>query len=451
MKGRKSEPGFEIPDLDLPPPKPSASQARLAAVRFSESGERQRAPMVTGLSELPAGPPLDLDLNSPISSVRGSEIPAHEVTGRAGFQLDSMLPEVAGITVAPEGRANWPSGVTEERALLEFDPKQVEALARYGSPSSLGVLNVLYALRVFAQRRRLRRELLQCEAELARVESARDDLLARLAEQKREALSGNPGFQRFVHEVAEMDAQGSARAQLQNAAAQEQAAELNRLDAELSTVLPELRSAESALGELSAVQAEREQTLLRLEARHKRGFIELRAMEQRGAGVEEAEHVRAQQQALVPQLEAAKAAYEATLGELAVRAKHQREVRYRVNEIERKKRDLRARFQQRLDSKKKEFGAVEKRQHRALADLGRAVLAARGGIPLEPALLGPLRDADAAVSRALAESEMRVRALDACDRDKLATGYSWMWAIAAAIVAIVCYRSFVRAESPTLH
>ena len=71
------------------------------------------------------------------------------------------------------------------------------------------------------------------------------------------------------------------------------------------------------------------------------------------------------------------------------------------------------------------------------------MLASRGGVSIEPNVLARLRDADGAVSRALAESEMRVRALDACDRDKLALGYSWLWAILAALVAIVCYRVFV--------
>ena len=443
MKGRKNEPGFEIPDLDLPPPKPSASQARLAAVRFTESGERERAPARPGLSELPAGPPLDLDLNSPISSVKGSDMPAHEVVGRAGFQLDSMLPEVAGITVAPEGRANWPSGVSEDRSLLEFDRKQVQALARYGSPSSIGALNVFYALRVFGQRRRLRRELAQCEAALARAESSRDDLLARMAADKREELAASPSFQRFVQALGEIDVQGSAHSKRQDATSEERASELNRLDAELALVLPEFQKAESALNELSAVQADREQTLQRLEARHKRGFIEQRALEQRGGEPEQAARIRAQQSALLPQLEAAKAAYTSTLRELEVRAQTQRELRYRVNEIERKKRDVRARFEQRLDVGRKESGATESRRRRALADLGRAVLAARGGVSIEPNVLARLRDADGAVSRALAESEMRVRALDACDRDKLALGYSWLWAILAALVAIVCYRVFV--------
>lgn len=442
MKGRNNEPGFEIPDLDLPPPKPSASQARLAAVRLTESGERERAPALPGLSELPAGPPLDLDLNSPISAARGSDMPAHEVAGRAGFQLDSMLPEVAGITVAPEGRANWPSGVTEDRSVLELDRKQVQELARYGSPSSVGVLNVFYALRVFAQRRRLRRELGRCEAKLARAEDARDELLARLAADKRQELAASPGFQRFVQGLGEIDAQGNAESKRESATAEAQSAELNRLDAELALVLPEFQKAESALKELSAVQADREQALLRLEARHKRGFIEQRALEQRGGEPAQAERIREQQAALVPQLEAAKAAYDSTLRELEVRATTQRELRYRVNELERKKRDVRVRFQQRLDAGKRESSATESRKRRALADLGRAVLASRGGVSVDAGLLAKLRDADAAVSRALAESEMRVRALDACDRDRLATGYSWLWAILAALVAIVCYRSF---------
>lgn len=443
MKGRDGKPVFEIPDLDLPPPKPSTSQARLTAVRLNESGERARAPVTTGLSELPEGPALDLDLSAPISGGHSSDLPAHEVVGRAGFQLESMLPEVVGITVAPEGRANWPTGVTSDRALLEFDWNQVQALAKYGAPSSIGALNVFYALRVFNQRRRLRRELVHCEGELARAEAARDELLARLTYDKREELSARPEFRRLLEPLAEIELQGGAHDKLQKVSEQEQSVELNRLDAEVGLLLPELHDAESALKQLCAVQAEREQSLLRLEARHKRSFIELRALEQRGGPAHDVERVRAEQHASLPELEAAKTAYQATLAELEVRSKEQRELRFRIGELERKKRDARARHEQRVAASNKQRGAFASRHVRALGDVGRAVLATRGGVTVDASVIARLREADAAVARALSESEMRVRALDACDRDKLSTGYAWLWASVFVLFALAAYRSLL--------
>lgn len=442
MKSRDGEPVFEIPDLDLPPPKPGTSQARLAAVRMNESGERARVTLEAGLSELP-GPALDLDLSAPISAGHGSDLPAHEVAGRAGFQLESMLPDVAGITVAPAGRPNWPSGVTQDRALLEFDWNQVQALARYGAPSSIGALNVFYALRVFVQRGRLRRELIRCEAELARAEAAREESLSRLAYEKRAELAEQPDFRRLLQPLTEMERYAGAQEKLQKSSEQEQSAELNRLDAEVGPLRAELQEAERALEQLCAVQAEREQSLTRLEARHKRGFIELRAIEQRGGGSDEIERIREEQRATLPALEAAKRAYQATLAELDVRSKNQRELRFRIGELERKKRDVRARHERRLRASNKEFGAANSRYLRALADVGRAVLAARGGVSVEPAFIAELTDADAAVARALSESEMRVRALDACDRNKLATGYAWLWGSLLLLVAFAAYRSLL--------
>jgi hypothetical protein len=432
---------LEIPDLDLPLPKASASQANLPAVAASRSGERKAIVIGGGLSMLPDAPPLDLDLTSPISGERALRGAPYEVAGRAGFEMDSELPKLAGITVAPEGRGNWPSGLSENRAALSFDFTEVERLANFGSPFSIGPLNVLYLLRVFVQRRRLRRELLRLEAELAQAESARDDLLAELASEKRPELEGSESFRRLLAPLAELDSEGRQHDQQRFAHAAEQDAEMRRLEAELALLTPRLDAEKRAQSELASVKAEREQNRNRLEARYKRAAIELRALEQRGDSQGLAA-IREQQEALRPQIEKAKLAYDATLAEHDVHVRAERELRYQIGEIERKKCSVAGRFEKRRRENDKTFGATLARRTRLLADVGRAVLAARGGVSVSPELIARLRGADDAVAKALRASEIRVRAFDAGDREKLSAGKTWLVGVMSALIALVGYRLF---------
>lgn len=439
--------GFEIPDLELPPPNPRASQSKLSAVNpdsfegASSSHERPKAVF----SELPGdGLDLELDLGSPISSGTGHGSPAYEVSGRTGFELDSKLPELDKVTVAPAGRANWPSGVTPARERLEFDLNEVRELAAYGEPSSLGPLNAFYALRVALQRRRLKRELRGSEAELAVAETTRDDELADLALRVRSAIEHSETFQRLLAPLAEVESVGQEHAQVLKATELEQNAELRLLDAEIATIAQGLEQETRALSELSPLLAERERAMERLEARQKRGLIELRALEQRSLPESEAERAKIEQaqQALLPELETASLAYRATRDEHAVRSQNQRDARYRIGEIERKKRDVSARFQKRLHGDDKGRRATELRRKALLADVGRAVLASRGGVDVDPSALEKLRSSDAQVENALRASELRLRALDACDADKLRTGNSWIFGVIALLVAFACYRLF---------
>ena len=109
------------------------------------------------------------------------------------------------------------------------------------------------------QRRRLRRELIQCETELATAEAARDDLLARLAHEKRIELAQSEAFRRLLEPLGDLDRQTNSQRVAQRATLQEQDAELYRLDAELALLAPELATTEKALAHLRTVLVEREQ------------------------------------------------------------------------------------------------------------------------------------------------------------------------------------------------
>ncbi|MFZ5895847.1 MAG: hypothetical protein ACOY0T_32620 [Myxococcota bacterium] len=445
MNGQRKRPeasGFEIPDLDLPPPKPRPSQSKLAAVHPPAAEPTRTGPARVALSELPVGPSLDLDLSSPISSARDAGSLAHEVSGRGGFEMDSNLPGIAGITVAPEGRANWPNGVTPARELFDFDSKEVRAVANYGKPSSIGPLNIFYALRVAQQRRRLARELRRYENDLARAESARDERLATMAQRLRPELEANDNFRRLLAPLAEVDSALREHGDRLKTTAEERDVELRGLDAELSQLRQKLDVDMRALEDLSTVLKQRDHNFQRLDARYKRGFIELRALEQQGASREQSQRVQEAQEALRPELEATKEAYEATREEHSLRQRALSESKQRIGELERKKRDLAARFHKQARGIDKGRRERDGRGRKLLAEVGRAVLAARGGVPVDTETLEVLRNADLDVQKALRASELRLRALDACDHAKVSTGNTWLLGIISALIAIVCYRLF---------
>jgi hypothetical protein len=103
-----------------------------------------------------------------------------------------------------------------------------------------------------------------------------------------------------------------------------------------------------------------------------------------------------------------------------------------LQEIERLNGDSRAR--QRTP---RELGAEHRK---ALADVARAVLAASGIILLESSELEAIREADENVLRWLRESEIHLRALDACDDEKVQLGFAVLIALCAGVLACVAYK-----------
>jgi hypothetical protein len=393
------------------------------------------------------GPALDLDLDSPISSGADPYRPAPAQADRGRFDLDSSLPAgLAGITVAPEGRANWPTGITPPRERMTFDLNELRALADFGEPSSLGPLNAIYALRVAFRRRALRHALRELDAELASAEQARNSELADLALLLRSELEASEAFRRLLSPLAGLETTALEQRGAVEQKSAEELAELASIDAEARPINQALAADQAAEGELAAILVEREISVQRAEARYKRNQLEIRGLQ--GAPGEAAPsdaaerlgHLQAQSELLQAELDKAKRLFEASRAEREFRKRAIREATFRLGELERRRQRVRAGYRKELDSHRQRRDESERRYVAALADVGRGVLATRGGVSVDPARLEALRKADARVLALAGDSERHLRALDACDTEKLSSGYAWWAGLCAALVAFITYK-----------
>jgi hypothetical protein len=150
----------------------------------------------------------------------------------------------------------------------------------------------------------------------------------------------------------------------------------------------------------------------------------------------------AQAETLKPELEQARAACDASRAENEARGRAIELLEGRENQIEREKRKLVERFQKQLGVRQQGLGEATARRRNVLADVGRAVLAARGGVTVEEAALESLREADGAVRALTHKSELYLHALDACDGEKLKSGLGSILALAALLGGYLIYRGF---------
>jgi hypothetical protein len=462
--GDRSGPkSFEIPDLDLPPPR--ASQSSLKAVTQPESGRlpssgtaRSSAARFAEDAEAAlSSASLALELEGPISAAgatvaRGFSQEAEFEND--GFELDSVkAPPLPGLSVAPEGRANWPMGVTAPREQLQLDPIEIRILANYGAPPSVGPLNAVYAARVTLRKQALKTALRAIERELLLAEAARDAELAELAHSKLPEIQNSETFRRVLSPLSELESLANDRGRALSAANAEQAAELGRFDAELSGVQRDLEAQRAAGTELTSLLEAREQTLRRVDARYKRLFIDMRAIEQQAAqrvgpagGEMPADlhaqllPLKAQADALKPELDGARTAVEGTRAELEARNRAGKELEQRAREIERKKAQLGDRYQRQLSEREQGLDEAVTKRKNLLADVGRAVLASRGGVNVDERTLENLRRADSKVFELVKKSELHVVALDSCDNAKVKSGLVWIVATITLVVGYALYR-----------
>jgi chromosome segregation ATPase len=402
-------------------------------------------------------PNLDLELSAPIS--RGG-IPESYLQGRPAFgeheelSLDAVARPFASLNVAPEGAPQWPSGITPERHKLALDPLEIRLLANYGAAPSFGPLTPLYALRVQLRKRALIKGLRGVESKLLAAEKRRDQLLADLALRLRPELERSQSFQRVLSGLSEVETLALERGSALEATTGERASELSRLDSERAKLTQELSRLELGCAQLRSEREEQEARMLRAEARYKRYFIEIRGLEQpppealRASGpdrlpsqvLSRIAELKLAAEASRPELESKKAAFESAREKERAELARISELDRSLTSFDRKKIRVDERFKGQLDLRSESMTEAESRLRSGLADVGRAVLAARTGIDLDADTVKTLRDADADVARLVKESELYLRALDAFDAEKVQAGHAWLGGAAAIGVAYFLYK-----------
>lgn len=458
---RPQPPEFEIPDLDLPPP--NRSQAAMRAVTPPASGQGPAPAMVT--PPVAVAPPaeedfalggaaLDLELGGPISS---GDYPTfqgpHKDFIAGGLDLESILPvQSSKLTVAPQHKPGWPEGSTPARERLVLDPLEIRLTAGLGEAPTFGPLLAVYAIRVVLRKRALVAELGALEAELALAEQKRDDLLAELAAELQPQLQGSERFGRLLAPLFDIDALATERGAALVAVEQEKAAEAAQLAAEQGPLTTAI-SVETERQQRGAEELQSKADVLeRAEARHKRALIEIRAVEQQAAQrlgpeggnmppdlVAQLLPLKERADGAAQDLESARAEHASRRAEFSAGERRLAELTRRSEQLERAKRDVARRYQQRLAPRQEGMGDVEKKRRAALAEVGRGILAAAGGVPVAANTLKALAQAAANVAALAKRAELHLRALDAFDSEKVRSGFAWIVAALALVVGYFVY------------
>lgn len=367
-------------------------------------------------------------------------------SGPTAIELGSGPERVRGVTAG--GRA-WPTGCSPDRGSFGFEPLALEQLAGYG-PAPAGLhLAPLYAWRVHSGRRALRARLLELDRSLSEAERQRDDLLGALASEQRALLAGDARFEQLLAPLSELDKSAAEQSHALAAASAKLAHEAAAIEAQKRDLRREIEARTQELARAEAVVVERQSDVQRAEARIKRAFIEMRSVEQVARqGLPPGAPLPPEHVARMAELSAQAARLEPELTELRRALEQASAVRRtahdaiaelgrRVAELDNQRAALERRFRPELAARSHSAGAADERRRQALADLGRALLAARGAVPVADSTLDAIARADAEVERCARDAEMHLRALDACDGDVVTRGRNLALAAAGAMVLLL--------------
>jgi hypothetical protein len=412
MNERKApEPTFEIPDLELAPPV-SRRPAPTAAARAPTAA---LAPEAATFGLEIALPDLDDDLLQTGPSV-------------------ALSVEVSPAAVRRQ-EERWPHGHTRPADQLPIDPAEVTLLAGYGELPGNALVAPAYAYRVLSRRGPLKQTVKALNAELTLAELARDTQLMQLSHELRDAIEANDAFRRLLEPIREVERLAGERHAALSAADAGYREQMARFDAELARLHEAEAQAQAVQDEKARICEGTESQLRRAEAKHQRVQIEIRgvldvarqAVGPAGGDMPPEQATRlaelqARAEALAPELAAAKSAHAAASAAQEQAQADARRLQSQRRGIEKQKANAGGTLQKQLDVRAQSASEADQQRRDALAEVARAVLAARGAVEVPQPLLQALREHDAKVEALAIRLETHVRALDSYDRQRLKQG-----------------------------
>lgn len=395
--------GLQIPDLDLEP---------VVSKRQGDSSQ------VRGLTESAFG---DDDF---------------ELLPTGGARLELSGGPVASAASEPSApRGPWPSGHTKPAEQLAIDPLEVALVAEYGPAPKSALLAPLYAYRVYARRRALLRAIAEQHAALQREEAERDTALAQLTSELRPQLESNESFKRALEPVREIERLAGERHAALSQADAGYRQQMAGFDQELSRLSEATALAQALVTRCSGAAEASESALRRAEAKHKRVQIEIRgvmdvarqALGPAGGDIPAPQaaqlaELQARLQSLEPELNQARATHAGSSAELAKAQAERQGLEEQARLLQRQKASASGGLEQQLSARAAGVTEAEKQRRDALADVARAVLGARGSLPVPQATLQALLAHDARVEAQAARLETHVRALDSQDHERVRQG-----------------------------
>jgi hypothetical protein len=420
-----SNPISEIPDLEV----------GLTSKRHASTSPRTEA----DVRPIAAQPPsyglegiLDDDLFSSDIDAASLDIDVSDSTHHTGIN-----------SPAPSMRA-WPDGKTPEPGSVEIAPSQIEQLCSWGESPAHWWQAIIYAFLVYQGQRQLRDQARPVGRELNQAETRRDECLAHLAMTLRDSVEREDSLN------SAREAVNAALAEQQQLAEQQRSAEAS-LSSETLALNEAMAKSEADLDELNKqvthfrVQSdEAEIALKREQARLQRLGIEQRNLEQPGPQGTPArarlEELAEQAEAMLPRIDlaqtsanSARAALDATASAIKEKSSHVRELQRRKELVVRALSSQSRRVVQVTD------GANE-RQRKALADLGRAILAARGRIAVDDTALVEIARHDEAVATIWRRQQVYSLALASFDQAAVRRGTRLAIGLLALVLVLFVWR-----------
>lgn len=421
-----------IPDLDVP----------------QRPVSRAPVPKTSGRPAAPAELELALDTNPAMPSSASAEYFGSQALSGGDFDADydalerSNFQAVEAVRVHQEAkRRHWPSGATPDSATLNVPREIVAETASYGDAPGSALLAPMYAARVFSRRRAVGARAKSLRAELSALERKRDEVLSSMAEARLPQVQGRVDALRAADELIE-----ERRRTLASSNAE--------FEAKSTAIAERLRIVDQRANEKSAERAacasvhERAQEEFeRTDAKHKRCFIELRPFAElieKGVQLtaEQAQKVKqleAQVAAITPHLDAAKERFQTTTAALATMDRDLDQLAKERQEIERQRRLLEVNLTQEIRSRSTELDQARAARVAALADIGRDILALRGRIDVDDALLDRILEDDRVITEKAAVLDAHLRALDAYDADAYKKGFLVAGVLILAIIVAIAW------------
>ncbi|HEY6079177.1 MAG TPA: hypothetical protein VIW29_10255, partial [Polyangiaceae bacterium] len=371
------------------------------------------------------------------------------------IQTGSKVELAGAVTQATAQRvdqsASWPSGRSRAVDQLPIDSAEVALVADYGAGPQSALTAPLYAYRVYARRGPLKRLLAEHAAALEGAEAERDTALARLAGELRPRLEASDGFRRVLEPVRELERVAGDRSAALSQADAGYREQMARFDTELVPLESALTKARAAGLDCQAQAEASESQLRRAEAKLKRVQIEIRgvldlarqAVGPAGGNIPPAQaaqlaELQARFAALEPEVNQVRAADAGVLAALAKTQAEQRAIESQLAQLARQKTAAGATLEKQLSARAAGVSEAEQQRREALAEVARAVLAARGTISVPEATLVALREHDRRVDERAVRLETHLRALDSYDRERARQGVIYaLSALGLVVLAIV--------------
>lgn len=454
-------PSFQIPDLELEPALPSKRAGASAPASGPVSRSAPRGPTRGRELDLEAGPGVTLP-GSPggasgepalalelvgVGAAGGAGAPSFglELSGSAfDDDLDSIHSgskvELAGAVTQESSQRRveataWPSGRTRSPEQLPVDPLEITLTADYGAAPTSALLAPLYAYRVYTRRAPLQQALARHHAGLVQAEAERDDALARLASELRSLLEASDTFRRLLEPIREVERLSGDRHAALSQVDSGYREQMGKFDGDLARLGEALAQASAVRAERSALAEARDNELRRADAKLKRVQIEMRGvldLARQAVGPEGGDMPPAQAaqlaelqtriKALEPEALQARSEYATAEQALEQAQAEQRRLEAQKRALERQRAQAGGELEKQLSARAAGVTDAEQQRRSALAEVARAVLAARGSVAVPEATLHALREHDRRVEAQAVRVETHVRALDAHDRERVRQG-----------------------------